>query len=466
MPDFSEIDPLLDSWIESHRSEIIDSAAGLIQIPSVKAEPAPGAPFGAETRRALEYVLDLAGRCGMTTKMLDGYAAHAEIGAGPSLIGVLSHVDVVPAGNDWKHDPFGGEVEGGYLWGRGAIDDKGPTIAGFYAMVAVKACSLPIARRIRLIVGADEESGFGCMKHYFAHEEMPEIGFTPDGNFPAIFAEKGIATPTLKKTYHSDADIQIDRFFGGQRSNMVPDRAEVRLASSSVSWTPIVARLGALVGITTELEPDGRHLWVRAQGVSAHGSTPDQGVNAVALLCDALLYVDHLKEHEPVLATIRDWAKDTTGGALDIAGSDTVSGPLTSNLGVVSWENETFTLTFSVRYPVTWEGENVRQRLQGAAERAGFTLANWQNTPSLYVPQDDPLIETLVSVYRAETGDMRPPESIGGGTYARVLKKGVAFGPHFPGSPELAHQADENWEIDHLIRATKIYAKALARLAM
>ena len=466
MPDFSEIDRKLDSWIESHQLEIVESAAGLIRIPSVKGEPAPGAPFGAETRRALDYVLAVAGRYGMATKMLDGYAAHAEIGAGPGLVGVLGHVDVVPAGNDWKHEPFGGQVEDGILWGRGAIDDKGPTIAGLYAMIAVKECSLPLARRIRLIAGADEESGFGCMKHYFAHEEMPEVGFTPDGNFPAIFAEKGIASPTLTRKYQADAEIQIDRFFGGHRSNMVPDRAEARLSSYNASWPSIIARLGALVGISTELESDGRHLWVRAQGVSAHGSTPDKGVNAVALLCDALLYIDHLKQHEPVLAVIRDWAKDTTGAALGIAGEDSVSGPLTSNLGVVSWENQTFTLTFSVRYPVTWNGNDVRERLSAAAVAAGFALASWQDSPPLYVPENDPFLETLLAVYRAETGDLSAPQTTGGGTYARVLKKGVAFGASFPGFPDVCHQADENWPVDHLIRATRIYAKALARLAM
>lgn len=465
MPDFSAIDRQLAEWIDSHQGEMVDAAAGLIQIPSVKEDAAPEAPFGAQTRRALDFVISIAERYGLSTKMLEGYAAHAEIGEGEGLIGVLGHVDVVPAGNDWKHEPFGGEVEDGRIWGRGAIDDKGPTIAALYAILALKECGLTLAKRIRLIVGADEESGFGCMRYYFAHEAMPDVGFTPDGMFPAIFAEKGIATPTLTRTYHSDADIQIDRFFGGHRSNMVPDRASARLVSRQISWTPIVARLGALVGITTELEADNQHLWVHAQGMSAHASTPEEGVNAIALLCDALLYVDHLKEHEVVLGVIRDWAKDTTGAALGIDCRDSVSGALTSNLGVASWEKDTFSLTFSVRYPVTCKGDDVRDRLKATAGSVGFSLADWQDSPPLYVPEDDPFLHTLLSVYRAETGDDSPPVSMGGGTYARVLAKGVAFGPHFPGFPELAHQAEEHWPIDHLVRAAKIYAHALARLA-
>jgi succinyl-diaminopimelate desuccinylase len=466
VPDFHSADQQLDAWIDAHRTEIIESASGLIQIPSVKGEPVPGAPFGAETLRALKYVLMVAERYGLKTKMLAGYAAHAEIGGGDGLIGVLSHVDVVPAGNDWKHEPFGGAVEEGQIWGRGAIDDKGPTIAGLYSVIALKDCGLPISKRIRVIVGADEESGFGCMEHYFANEEMPDVGFTPDGNFPAIYAEKGIATPVLTRAYESDAPIKIERLEGGHRPNMVPDRAAALLSGDDVSWAPIITRLGALVGISTELEPDGNRLWVRAQGVSAHASAPEDGVNAVALLCEALLYVDHLKQHEPVLAVIKDWAKDTTGATLGIAGSDSVSGPLTSNMGIISWEKDTFTLTFSVRYPVTWQGADVKSRLEANAGRFGFVLAHWEDSPPLYVPMDDPFLQTLIEVYRAETGDQRPPECMGGGTYARVLKKGVAFGPNFPGCPDLAHQAEERWPVNDLIRATKIYARALARLAM
>ena len=103
----------------------------------------------------------------------------------------LAHVDVVPAGDGWTHPPFGAEIDDGKIYARGAIDDKGPAMAALWAILAVKECGVPLTHRLRLILGADEESGFECVKHYFAHEEMPVTGFTPDAMFPLVYAEKG-----------------------------------------------------------------------------------------------------------------------------------------------------------------------------------------------------------------------------------------------------------------------------------
>jgi succinyl-diaminopimelate desuccinylase len=165
-----------------------------------------------------------------------------------------------------------------------------------------------------------------------------------------------------------------------------------------------------------------------------------------------------------VIEAVYDWAIDNTGERLGVVGADEIT-TLTSNLGVaVTQPGITLALVFSVRYPVTWNGNNVRDRIAAAAKDRGFFLSDWRDSEPLYVPQDDPLVATLMDVYRRETGDMQPPKSMGGGTYARTLKKGVAFGPNFPGFPDNAHQADEYWTVEDLIRSARIYAKALARL--
>ena len=94
-----------------------------------------------------------------------------------------------------------------------------------------------------------------------------------------------------------------------------------------------------------------------------------------------------------------------------------------------------------------------------------FTLDIVSNSKPHYVPEDDELVATLLSIYRERTGDLSKPLSTGGGTYARVMKKGVAFGMLFPGEPELAHQADEFVNIENLIKATAISAEAIVKLA-
>jgi succinyl-diaminopimelate desuccinylase len=461
-----EIDSQLDRWIDSHTDEIVSAVQKLIAIPSVKGEPVHGAPYGKETREALDNVLDIAKRYGFGTKMLDGYAAHADFGAGEELIGVLSHVDVVPAGSDWKHNPWGAEIEDGKIYGRGAIDDKGPTIAGLYALIAIKELGVPVKRRLRHILGADEESGFGCMHHYFdvAKKEMPTAGFTPDGRFPAIYAEKGIATPTLTSPVPSQTgDIKLISMAAGQRSNMVPDRAQAQISGESGALKSIASKIDDTACLTASV--DGNILKVEAVGVGAHASLPHEGINAVGLLCDALLKIDELNGYFVLLRALHSFAADNTGACLGIAGRDEPSGELTSNLGVLETKKGALYASFSIRYPVTWLEADVKSRIESSANKIGFTLSEWHHSNPLHVPKDSPFLTTLLSVYRSETGDIQEPQSMGGGTYARVLKNGVAFGPNFPGFPDNAHQADEYWTVADLIKATKIYAKALVRLA-
>lgn len=463
MIDFEHIDRQLDDWITAHSGEIIEKAQGLIRIPSVLGDTIPGAPYGAETRRALDYVIDLAHRYGLRTKMFDGHAAHAEFGSGDRLIGVLSHVDVVPEGQDWTYPAFGGVVDDGKLFGRGAIDDKGPCIASLYGMFAVKEIGVEAHSRVRAIVGADEETGFRCVDYYFAHEEMPVVGFTPDGSFPAIFAEKGIAVPALQSRMPTvEGDVRLVAIRGGERSNMVPDRAVATLAGSAESLKAAADTVEAH-GVSTEMSGD--KLTVRSVGVSAHASHADKGVNAVKVLADALLGSGVLPTCQEWLTNLRNLAADTTGGILGIAGKDDVCGELTCNLGVLETRGNLVNARFSIRYPVTWAGDDVKTRVTEAANGLGYSLVDWDDSPPLYVPEDDELVQTLLEVYRKQTGDMRPPKTMGGGTYARSLKKGIAFGPDFPGAPDVAHKADEHWRVDELILATRIYAKAIARLA-
>lgn len=462
----------LSAWVDAHRAEIVDTTQAVLRIPSVGGEAAPGAPFGAETRQALDYALSVAQAHGLATKNLEGYAVHAEyaapgVAADAPIVGALAHLDVVPPGEGWAHPPFGAEIADGKIYARGAIDDKGPAMAALWAILALKACDVPLTRRLRLILGANEESGFQCVKYYFAHEEMPVTGFTPDAMFPLVYAEKGIANAVLIHPAPPEGErLHIVQMTGGQRPNMVPDTAEAVLQSQT-PWAAIVARLNAVIGISTEELTDGT-LRIVAKGVSAHGSTPDAGVNAIAVLCDALLLLDHQEDQVALIQQICKWAEDTTGAALGIAGQDDVTGPLTSNLGIAALQGGQAALTFNIRYPVTWNLEAVKQRLEQGIAGSGWKLDSLSDQPPLYVPQDDPLVATLLEVYRAESGDETAPMTMGGGTYARAMAKGVAFGPEFrdkdsrDGGP---HEKDECWPVEHLIRATKIYAKALARLA-
>src|SRR5579862_4909500 len=212
----------LHAWIDDHQAEIIAALQGVLRIPSLKAAPEPNAPFGQCPREALDYTLALCERLGFRTHDDEGYAGHAEFGEGLEYVGVLGHLDVVPEGDGWHYPPYGATVDEGYVYARGAADDKGPTYAALFAAKALLDSGLALKRRVRLIFGCDEESGFGCVHHYFevAKEERPAVGFTPDSGFPLIYAEKGIANLIFEKALPSDArPLHILKAHGGLRPN-------------------------------------------------------------------------------------------------------------------------------------------------------------------------------------------------------------------------------------------------------
>lgn len=218
-------------WLKiamSRKEELITECQQLIQIESVLDErnASETIPFGKGPFDALKWMLNKGNEYGFSTKNIDNVAGHIEMGQGEELLGILCHVDVVPAGSGWTYPPFKGEVVDGKLYGRGAIDDKGPTIASLLALKMVKDAGIKLNKRVRMIIGTDEESGFRCVDRYFEKEEMPTIGFAPDADFPLINAEKGIATLEFTLINHMQADEQLISFHAGKRTNMVPDVAE------------------------------------------------------------------------------------------------------------------------------------------------------------------------------------------------------------------------------------------------
>lgn len=469
----------LDAWIDERRDEIVKALQGALQIPSLKAAPEPDKPFGPTIAQALEYFLDRARRFGLRVRNVDGYVGDAEWGEGRELIGVLAHVDVVPEGEGWSHPPYGGEIHDGRIYGRGATDDKGPAIAALFALAAISELKLPVQRRVRLILGGDEESGFACVNYYFAREEKPTWAFSPDAEFPIVNAEKGIWTFVLDKALGKAAGPHIVSLQGGRRPNMVPERAvaTLHIPNGADEWMRLVSRQSEgrkasfRVERTSSDDAQGTGLIVGAVGVSAHASTPEKGVNAVtellSLLWDVWQAASAPLEHPSAsvlrfLAGGRLGAND--GSGLEISCNDAVSGHLTSNLGILDWNRDSIAATFNIRYPVTVAMEPLRDKVKALAASGGFEFREVSNDPPHHVAADSFLVRTLREVYEGRTGQKADLLSMGGGTYARVLPTAVAFGPMFPGQASLAHEKDEHIEIDHIIQCTKIYAHAVYAL--
>lgn len=447
--------------IIDNRDELIRATQEVIRIASVKEAPAgAGKPFGKGIAQALEYVLAKGRELGFACENYSGYAGHIEFGEGPETVGVLCHLDVVPAGEGWSTAPFGGEIIDGKLYGRGAIDDKGPAMAALYGLAALKESGWQPKRRIRIILGCDEESGWECMEHYLPLAGKPEIGFAPDAEFPVINSEKGILMVRLSGSLRSPKGMELLELEGGNRPNMVPDRCRVKL--KGLENDGLLLKGAAKIGAKMDLEQDETGTVMLFKGVSAHGSMPETGVNAISY---ALAMLDHLGfEHGVINFLHRNIGFSHDGRGLNIEVKDDISGPLTANMGMINLTAGQVSVLLDIRYPVTFSQEQILARLADSLPADVSHIAVGGHRP-LHVDGDSQLIQVLQQVYEKHTGEEAKLISIGGGTYARALDNAVAFGPVFPGQPELAHQPDEHIAISHLVKLAEIYGDAIAKLS-
>jgi len=416
----------------------------LLQIKSVEEEPAPLAPFGLGVRQALDYSIDLMRGLGLRVKDGQGYYAWGEVGEG-ELFGILAHLDVVPEGSGWSYPPYGGEVHNGAIYGRGALDDKGPVIAVLYALNKLLEEGLTPKVRIRIILGCDEESGWLCMDKYKEEEEMPAVGFSPDADFPVINAEKGIVYHDIKIKVSDD----IIDFAGGHRANMVPDYAIVKIRGAAKELIAQAEQADMAI------EQEGEKTTIIAKGRSAHGAHPELGDNAIIKLFKVL--GNHYKD----IGILYEQFCKYDGSGLGLQLSDIESGALTLNLGKAFLYKGVLNLSLDTRHPISYNKDDITKQLkqvvQGEVEQGFYHLP-------LFVPKDNPLVIGLLKAYNDVTGSNAQPISIGGGTYARVLPLGVAFGPGLPGVADTIHQADEHIDIEHFRLLTRIYYAAIKNL--
>ncbi|MEK4028416.1 dipeptidase PepV [Pseudobacillus sp. FSL P4-0506] len=462
--------------VEKRQEELLQDLRSLIAIKSVLNEEAAtsSAPLGEQVKEALDFMLNLGEKDGFIGKNVDNLAGHLEFGSGEELIGILCHVDVVPEGDGWSTDPFGGEIKDGKIFGRGAIDDKGPTMAAYYAMKIIKELGLPLHKRVRMIIGTDEESEWRCVERYFETEEMPSVGFAPDADFPIIYAEKGIADFDLvqqaEETMQSrSGDIIVHSFESGRRYNMVPDYAKAAVTVNR-GQTEIIQSYGAFVdehGLDGRFHIDNGKLILELKGISAHGMEPDLGKNAGLYLAEFLAgrELDEKAAHFFKL-TSRLFFEESRGRKLGIDYKDEITGDLTINVGKLSFNEGTGgKLGLNMRYPVTFPLKEKKSFLIERLAEEQFKIQHFSDSSPHHVDKDHPFIQTLCKVYEEQTGEQAKLLSIGGGTYARSLETGVAFGALFPGREDVAHQKDEYMFIEDLLKATAIYAQAIWELA-
>lgn len=455
--------------VKQYKDDLIKDLMGLLSIDSVKGEATQDAPVGEGPKQALTYMIDLGAKEGLPTKVIKNLAGHIEFGEGEDLFGVLGHVDVVPPGKGWTSEPFEPVIKNNNIVARGVQDDKGPTMAAFYALKILHSEGYKFNQRVRLIVGTDEESDWQCTDAYFKEEEMPSAGFSPDAAFPVIHGEKGITSFNLVQTNLNDefidSDIELKAFISGERYNMVPESAEAKLKVLTNMSALIQAFEGFLrqSGNTGQYEIDGGFLKLELNGQSAHGSTPEEGVNAGTELLKFLADIELDQNGSQFVNFAKNYIIDNLSGEqFNMAHQHEEMGNVSVNTGMINYtEVDGGVFGVNLRYPQGLDFDAGIQQLAEKIDGTGFTVEDISNQVPHYVDKNDPLVVQLLESYRKHTGDDSEAFTIGGGTYARTLKTGVAFGAMFKDSVDTMHQKDERMDIDELLLATAIYLEAM-----
>ena len=457
--------------VDSYRGDILATLQKWIAVPSIGAESAgENAPFGKDVRRMLDTALQDAADMGFETQEFDGYAMHAQMGQGDKTMGMLCHLDVVPVGDGWTKDPWGGEIENGKIYGRGTADDKGCAVIALYAMKAVREAGIPLKHAVRLILGCDEETGMTDMRHYASKVKMPDYGFSPDAEFPVINIEKGHVNLRLSGCAEQEdgGAVRVLEFNAGERANVVPGTAKALLwAGDEQALRSALEAIIGEIGFELTLTSCGKERYeLRAKGQGSHASMPELGKNAAGMLLIALKKLGIGGSMGKMISTLADrLGMEGDGKSLGIACEDDQSGKLTCNLGILRGDETHLSAVLDIRAPICCRYDTLFGQVLRTLRSSGLALELLGESPVYHVDKDHEVVKGLIDAYTRVTGQQGYAFAIGGGTYSRMMPNCVAFGPNFPGDTDMCHMPDEYMDIEKIMLSAKIYALAIARLA-
>ncbi|MBP5238786.1 MAG: M20/M25/M40 family metallo-hydrolase [Clostridia bacterium] len=425
------------------RAEFESDLSALLSVPSVAGKAEGIYPYGRECARAVDTALAIAKRLGFRTENHEYHCASAVLGESEREIGIVAHLDVVPAGGGWHYEPYALTVdrEKGVYIGRGSLDDKGPLLVAMYAMRYFADNNIKLPFSIRLIMGSDEEVGSSDMRYFKKVCTPPEFSFTPDADFPVIIGEKGIMHLAVDL---GEADESLTALSAGTVVNAVPGEAHAEIGGGRID----------------------------VAGRTAHASAPHKGVNAVALLADTLLRTGVLAESDvPKFEFLKEAGEDIRGRVLGTEYSDEHFGPLTSVASVLSLKDGHIVQCFDIRFPMSRDFDRVRSDIEKAVSARGYKIISCGGSNGYYSSADSKEIKALTSACEEVFGRECKPFTIGGGTYARELPNTVAFGPDTEEYHGIlgagtggCHDSDEYFAIELARKSFGIYVRSILNL--
>ncbi|WP_298528475.1 Sapep family Mn(2+)-dependent dipeptidase [uncultured Ruminococcus sp.] len=409
-------------YLESHIDDMTALLRELVAVPSVQGDAEEGFPFGREPARALEIMLRECRKAGFAVENVENYAGSADINSLEAQLAVLTHLDVVPAGDGWSSPPFELTQVGDKLVGRGTIDDKGPAVAAFFAAKAVKELGIPLKKGVRLIFGTNEENGSADLAYYRSKRTLPPMVFTPDGEYPVINAEKG-----MLRVYFS------------------------------AKYSGIPVRGGTVINAVPAVCSDDANDYF---GKSAHASTPEKGENAITK------FLDIQRNLHPLLNNLSELFPhgEFNGRSCGLGFRDDISGDMTCVLSMLNARDGRLCGGIDIRFPLDRTKAEISGIICEKLRSAGFEIDSCEGVEPHCTDENSTFVQALLKTYERVTGKNGRCIAIGGGTYVHEIEGGVAFGAEFPGEDGHMHSPDEFITVGNLLKNAEIMAEAIAEI--
>ena len=409
-------------YLESHIDDMTALLRELVAVPSVQGDAEEGFPFGREPARALEIMLRECRKAGFDVENVKNYAGSADINSLEAQLAVLTHLDVVPAGDGWSSPPFELTQVGDKLVGRGTIDDKGPAVAAFFAAKAVKELGIPLKKGVRLIFGTNEENGSADLAYYRSKRTLPPMVFTPDGEYPVINAEKG-----MLRVYFS------------------------------AKYSGISVRGGTVINAVPAVCSDDADDYF---GRSAHASTPEKGENAITK------FLDIQRNLHPLLNNLSELFPhgEFNGRSCGLGFRDDISGDMTCVLSMLNARDGRLCGGIDIRFPLDRTKAEISGIICEKLRSAGFEIDSCEGVEPHCTDENSTFVQALLKTYERVTGKNGRCIAIGGGTYVHEIEGGVAFGAEFPGEDGHMHSPDEFITVGNLLKNAEIMAEAIAEI--
>lgn len=461
-----EFNELLDKWITENKEDILHKWIELAKIPSIKSEPEEDAPFGISCKDALYKAALYFEKDGFKTKVNDRNTyALCSYGDGERKIGLFSHSDVVPVGDDWLYtEPFNPVIIDGTLIGRGVEDNKSGIMAALCIFRFLKDSGIKLNSKLELFIGSDEECGMGDMKDYLADEKMPEVSLVPDADFPCSIGEKGIYHLMSESKNTFDSIISIN---GGEAYNIVLDKVNVCLPYSKITLDELNGKVRDRADVTVTADAD--YVNIQVKGIAKHASIPEGSVNAAFMTAELLLDCSFISENDKtILMGAREMLSCHYGTGMGVEHDDPVFGKTTCVNGLCKTVEGKLRLSFDIRYGSTQDSAALETVGDNSLEKHGFIPVEKDNRPGFTINSDSPYPAIFEDIYAELTGERLKRVTMSGGTYARRLKNAFSVGTYIikkdrdtpvfqmPEGHGGAHQCDECIDIEGFFEAVKV----------